>query len=75
MTRRAFGWTGVDVPVIGQGTWNIESGGAKDVGYKAAEDALQAHSDLRGIFANNDPAALGARGTLRAARAGDAARR
>jgi ribose transport system substrate-binding protein len=42
----------------------LESGGAKDVGYKAAEDALQAHSDLRGIFAINDPAALGARAAL-----------
>ena len=29
-----------------------------------AEDALQAHSDLRGIFAINDPAALGARAAL-----------
>lgn len=42
----------------------LESGGAKDQGYKAAEDALQAHSDLRGIFAINDPAALGARAAL-----------
>jgi ribose transport system substrate-binding protein len=42
----------------------LESGGAKDVGYKAAEDALQAHGDLRGIFAINDPAALGARAAL-----------
>ena len=42
----------------------LESGGAKDVGYKAAEDALQAHGDLRGIFAINDPAALGARGAV-----------
>ncbi len=42
----------------------LESGGAKDVGYKAAEDALQAHPDLRGIFAINDPAALGARAAL-----------
>jgi len=42
----------------------LESGGAKDVGYKAAEDALQAHQDLRGIFAINDPAALGARAAL-----------
>jgi diketogulonate reductase-like aldo/keto reductase len=24
MTRRTFGWTGEQVPVIGQGTWNIE---------------------------------------------------
>ncbi len=42
----------------------LESGGAKDVGYKAAEDALQAHPDLRGLFAINDPAALGARAAL-----------
>ncbi len=38
----------------------LESGGAKDVGFKAAEDALQAHANLRGMFAINDPAALGA---------------
>lgn len=42
----------------------LESGGAKDLGYKAAEDTLQAHPDLRGIFAINDPAALGARAAL-----------
>ena len=42
----------------------LESGGAKDLGYKAAQDAVQAHSDLRGIFAINDPAALGARAAL-----------
>jgi ribose transport system substrate-binding protein len=42
----------------------LESGGAKDIGYKAAEDALQAHPELRGIFAINDPAALGARAAL-----------
>src|SRR6201996_180139 len=42
----------------------LESGGAKDQGYKAAEDTLQAHPDLRGIFAINDPAALGARAAL-----------
>jgi ribose transport system substrate-binding protein len=35
--------------------------GQKDRGYKAAEDALQAHPDLAGIFAINDPSALGAR--------------
>lgn len=42
----------------------LESGGAKDAGYKAMEDALQAFPDLRGIFAINDPAALGARAAL-----------
>ncbi len=42
----------------------LESGGAKDAGFKAAEDILQAHPDIRGIFAINDPAALGARAAL-----------
>jgi ribose transport system substrate-binding protein len=38
--------------------------GQKDRGYKSAEDALQAHPDLAGIFAINDPSALGARAAL-----------
>ena len=42
----------------------LDGGGAKDMGFKAAEDALQAHPDLRGIFAINDPSALGARAAL-----------
>jgi len=42
----------------------LESSGAKDVGYKAMEDALQAAPNLRGVFAINDPAALGARAAL-----------
>ena len=42
----------------------LESGGAKDQGYKAAEDVLQANPELRGFFAINDPAALGARAAL-----------
>src|SRR5262249_9782600 len=42
----------------------LPGGGAKDKGYQAAEDALQAHADLAGIFAINDPSALGARAAL-----------
>jgi ribose transport system substrate-binding protein len=42
----------------------LDGGGAKDKGYKTAEDMLQAHPDLVGIFAINDPSALGARGAL-----------
>ena len=42
----------------------LESGGAKDLGYKAAEDVLQSNPELRGVFAINDPAALGARAAL-----------
>jgi ribose transport system substrate-binding protein len=42
----------------------LESNAAKEGGYKAMEDALQAFPDLRGVFAINDPAALGARAAL-----------
>lgn len=42
----------------------LDGGGARDIGYRAAEDALQSHPDLRGIFAINDPSALGARAAL-----------
>jgi ribose transport system substrate-binding protein len=42
----------------------LPGGGAKDQAFKAAEDLLQAHGDLVGIFAINDPSALGARAAL-----------
>jgi ribose transport system substrate-binding protein len=42
----------------------LDGGGLKDPGYKAAEDLTQSHSDLVGIFAINDPSALGARAAL-----------
>jgi ribose transport system substrate-binding protein len=43
---------------------SLDGGGAKDKGQKAAEDILQAHSDLVGFFAINDPSGLGARAAL-----------
>jgi diketogulonate reductase-like aldo/keto reductase len=43
MTQRPFGWTGVQVPVIGQGTWEIE--GSAEAEHRAAE-ALRAGIDL-----------------------------
>src|SRR5262249_41277006 len=39
----------------------LPSGGSKEQGKRAAEDALQAHADLAAVFAINDPSALGAR--------------
>jgi ribose transport system substrate-binding protein len=42
----------------------LPGGGAKDKGYQAAQDLLQSHADLAGIFAINDPSALGARAAL-----------
>ena len=38
--------------------------GARDRGYKAMEDMLQAHADLAAVFAINDLSALGARAAL-----------
>jgi ABC-type sugar transport system substrate-binding protein len=38
----------------------LDGGGLRDEGYRAAADALQAHPNLAGIFAINDPSALGA---------------
>jgi ribose transport system substrate-binding protein len=43
---------------------DLPGDGQKDRGYKCAEDALQSHPDLAGIFAINDPSALGARAAL-----------
>lgn len=43
MLRKTFGWTGVEVPVIGQGTWMIE--GSRDAERRAVE-ALRAGLDL-----------------------------
>ncbi|MHC1768266.1 MAG: substrate-binding domain-containing protein [Verrucomicrobiia bacterium] len=42
----------------------IPGGGAKDQSFKAAEDLIQAHPNLSGIFAINDPSALGAYAAL-----------
>lgn len=46
----------VDVKVVAK----LPGGGVKDVSHKAAQDLLQSHADLDGIFAINDPSALGA---------------
>jgi ribose transport system substrate-binding protein len=51
---------GVPVDIVAE----LPCGGVKDQGYKAAEDLVQTHPDLAGIFAINDPSALGARAAL-----------
>jgi len=50
----------VDIEIVA----TLPGGGVKDIGYKAAQDLLQAHPDVNGIFAINDPSALGARAAL-----------
>lgn len=42
----------------------INGGGDQSIGYRATVDSLQAHPQLRGIFAINDPSALGAWGAI-----------
>jgi ribose transport system substrate-binding protein len=42
----------------------LPGGGVKEQGHRAAADLLQAHPNLAGIFAINDPSALGARAAL-----------
>ena len=42
----------------------LEGGGAKDRGKQATEDLLQSNPNIVGIFAINDPSALGARTAL-----------
>jgi len=54
-----------------QTVMRLDGGGAKDQGYKATEDIIQAHPDIRGIFAINDPSALGARAALEKANKAD----
>jgi len=49
----------------------LEGGGLHDEGFRAASDALQAHPDLAGIFAINDPSALGAWTALKQANKAD----
>ena len=47
---------GVNIQVVAK----LHGGGTKDKSFRAAEDLLQAHPELNGIFAINDPSALGA---------------
>ena len=49
----------------------LEGGGLQDEAYRATADALQAHPDLAGIFAINDPSALGAYTALKQAEKSD----
>ena len=44
----------------------LDGGGARDEGFKAAKDAVEANPDLAAIFAINDPSGLGAYSALEA---------
>src|SRR2546423_4861039 len=49
----------------------LPGGGNKDPGFKAAQGLIESHADLAGIFAINDPSALGARAALEKANKAD----
>ena len=49
----------------------LDGGGARDEGFKAAKDIIEANPDLAAIFAINDPSALGARAALEGATKAD----
>lgn len=52
MTRRPFGWTRIDVPVIGQGTWYMERDGRREVigALRAGLDAGMTHIDTAEMY-------------------------
>jgi diketogulonate reductase-like aldo/keto reductase len=54
MTRRPFGATGVKVPIIGQGTWNMERGDRRNVvaALRAGLDAGMTHVDTAEMYGN-----------------------
>ncbi len=59
MVRKPFGWTGVEVPVIGQGTWMIE--GSHDAERRAVAalqlglDLGMTHIDTAEMYGNGGP--------------------
>ncbi|MBI1792460.1 MAG: aldo/keto reductase [Acidobacteria bacterium] len=52
MIRRPFGWTGVEVPVVGQGTWMIESGRRAVESLRLGIDLGLTHIDTAEMYGN-----------------------
>jgi ribose transport system substrate-binding protein len=50
----------VDIQIVAK----LPGGGVRDISFKVAQDILQSHPDIAGIFAINDPSALGALAAL-----------
>src|SRR5574338_935361 len=63
MQRRSFGWTGVQVPVIGQGTWNMEGDSAGGVlaALQAGLDEGMTHLDTAELYGSGRVESLLAR--------------
>jgi ribose transport system substrate-binding protein len=58
---------GVDIKIVRK----LPGGGARDRSLRTAQDLLEKYPDLAGIFAINDPSALGARAALEQAKRAD----
>lgn len=62
MTHRTFGWTGVSLPVIGQGTWLIEDDGARAIeALRVGLDLGMTHIDTAEMYGNGRAEELVAR--------------
>lgn len=48
--------TGISIEIVSR----LPGGASRDISFRAMEDMIQAHPDLVGVFAINDPSALGA---------------
>ena len=59
---------GIDLEVVSR----LPGGASRDISFRAMEDMIQAHPDLIGVFAINDPSALGAVAALEKANRLDA---
>src|SRR5947209_13210936 len=59
--------TGGKIEIVAE----LPGGGEKDPGFKATQGLIEAHGDLAGLFAINDPSALGARVALEKANKAD----
>jgi len=56
--------TGISIEIVSR----LPGGASRDISFRAMEDMIQAHPDLVGVFAINDPSALGAVAALEKAK-------
>lgn len=56
MERRRFGWTGIELPVIGQGTWNMETDprGAAVAALRRGLDLGMTHVDTAELYGGGE---------------------
>jgi diketogulonate reductase-like aldo/keto reductase len=65
MIRRPFGWTGVDVPVIGQGTWQLRDRKLAAEALRVGADLGMTHVDTAELYTGSEQVIREALGDLR----------